>query len=321
MTLIEDYQSGVGLKKLEKKYGIGWREIRKQITDAGVEVKAKSTQRFNTADAISRYQAGGTLSSLSKHYGVAENALKERFKRANFKCRSINKYQYDLSLLTDLSSEIGAYWYGFLLADGHITSGRRGKKRRYARTLKVTLSWRDHNHLIKLCDALRTKKKPIFRFRFNKQRNKIYKVAEIQINNRELCDFYINKGWDRFKASEPILPPELNIRHFLRGLWDGDGCISSRSYKNKRYLLMSYADMSFDIGQLIHDEIVKITDARVKKIRQLKSRNDLLSGLSPMFGFQWNGRPATRIAYILYKDQSIVLDRKLAKLQKLGLTI
>lgn len=316
MNIIDDYNSGIGIKKLAKKYNLGWRAIEQLLINSNITIRAKSVQKFSTNDAIERYNNGATLQSLADLYGVALNAIVERLRHAGCKCRKQYKYKYDLSSLMDLSGEIGAYWYGFLLADGHIKTSLHRKSRQLV--LDCTLSWRDYDHLVKLCKSLGTAKLPIIRERYNKHRMKWYKSTTILINNSELCRYYIDKGWDRFKAGEPVLPPELNLRHFLRGIWDGDGTVSYQPYINKRYLSMQYGDMSLLIAEYIQSIAIDITKSYGLGIGRNMIAKRIAGRQKPMYYFGWVGTPAVNLARALYSDHSIVLDRKIGKLRSLG---
>lgn len=316
MGIINDYQSGVGLYKLAAKYHMCWKSIRTYLINNNVTIRQASSKKFNINDAVIRYSKGATIAELAILYGVAENAIKSRFKHDGHKFRnhkSYYKYYYDLSKLMDLSNEVGAYWYGFLLADGSLKKSHKAYS-----VVNCTLAWRDKEHLKKLVSILNVAKPVKSRYRL--VRGKRHRFAIIEINSKELCDFYLAMGWNKFKKGEPALPDELNLRHFLRGVWDGDGCVSYRSYINKKYLKMSYADMSYDITNKIQDLVVKLCEVKPHTIGVYKTK-----GWTPnksngvlMYRCGWTGKPAEAVAKVLYSNCGIMLDRKANKIGRIS---
>lgn len=315
MTIIADYQNGIGIRKLSDKYGIGWRRIRRLLLIGNVLIKKKSEKKFDTDEAIRNYKAGATIPLLSRLYNVSTSAIWERLKRV-ISCRSYShyqKYRYFLPPLKNLSSEIGAYWFGFFLADGYIcTSAHR---RSVQHRLICKLSWRDYDHLKKLCKTIRIKKLPQLRYQYNKVRDRTYRYAILGINSKELCDFYIRNGWNDFKRGKFSFPKQLNLRHFLRGLWDGDGTVSW----GKKYLIMGYADMNRNTIELLQSEIIKLvrqqtgTIIKPNKILHYETKNK-----TQMYRTAWVGRQAILIAKSLYSGCALALERKLSKLRTCG---
>ncbi|MDL2302602.1 LAGLIDADG family homing endonuclease, partial [Lachnospiraceae bacterium OttesenSCG-928-D06] len=140
----------------------------------------------------------------------------------------MNKYYYDEHYFQQIDSEHKAYWLGFLYADGHIEPLRKGNKIKAYR-IEIGLSAVDKSHLeLFLHDidsnAPLTYKKTIIR-------DKTYESCRVRINNTNMCRDLISLGCVPQKSltltfpSEELLPGNY-VRHFIRGYFDGDGCIS-----------------------------------------------------------------------------------------------
>ena len=317
MIIEAEYKAGVGLRKLMKKYNIGIVALKKRLISSGIPINKPSVKKFGTEEALRQYKNGATITSLAQLYNVSEEAVWLRLRRfvelRNYEY--YQKYKYDLSKLKNLSSEVGAYWFGFLLADGHKRKNSGFGQHKKCHVLVCKLSWRDKEHLTRLCRDMGVNKAIKIVNKYNKHRKKIYRSAILQINSKELCDYYRKKGFQQFKSGMGILlPKELNIRHFLRGIWDGDGAVS----QNKKYLIMSYADMSREITELIQLLVINIVFKwtgimiRRNKISHYKTKNG-----TDMFRIGWVGRQAVLIARTLYEKQTLCLRRKKEKIDRL----
>lgn len=110
-------------------------------------------------------------------------------------------------------NELDAYWLGFIAADGCITTGGR---------VQVDLADRDASHLVALREYIGAG-----RFYHYPKRAATRLVA----SNRALREWLAGYGVVPRKSATlpwPHLDPEAQ-RHFLRGLFDGDGGIYGRS--------------------------------------------------------------------------------------------
>ena len=111
-----------------------------------------------------------------------------------------------------------AYWAGFIAADGCITGG----------TLKICLNYKDINHLEKFKAYVDSTHKISF------NTDKYYR-AEIGFKNNKISEaLELNYNITPNKSliyEMPILPDEV-VWDFIRGYFDGDGCICE-SFSNK----------------------------------------------------------------------------------------
>ena len=123
-------------------------------------------------------------------------------------------------------NEKSFYWAGFIAADGNIE--------KYKPRLTISLSSIDRQHLEKfkndlsfsgkIFDIIREDK----RINFNKKYNSSYiRITSRQIIN-DLSRFNITSNKSKTYQFPEHLSDNKNIRHFIRGIIDGDGWI----YKN-----------------------------------------------------------------------------------------
>ena len=106
-------------------------------------------------------------------------------------------------------SEEQAYWLGFLAADGSVKNGR---------ALVVHLAGVDHDHLCRLRSFLASEHS----ISVHDDGSVSLTIYDQQIVG-DLYRLGVRSGEERFV---PQLPPNL-VRHYFRGLFDGDGCITA----------------------------------------------------------------------------------------------
>ena len=124
-----------------------------------------------------------------------------------------------------IDEESKAYWLGFLYADGCISNDLK--------TIIIELSAKDLRHIEKFKKAIEAP-----------QNIQLYerdgvKFARIRIGCKEMVSDLIEKGCHPHKTFDVHFPnldtvPNELIKHFIRGVFDGDGCISL----TKRKLLL-----------------------------------------------------------------------------------
>lgn len=163
-----------------------------------------------------------SINKISDEFGVNWYTIARIIKNSGVKIHGIRdsklKYKVNQSFFDNLDTENKAYWLGFIAADGCVRSNRK--------TFTLSLAGKDKGHLEKFLFDLDSNY-PIYEH--VKQNNgKKYPGARVQITNPVLCNSLINHGILPNKTATlmfPDIPTEL-WRHFIRGLFDGDGSVS-----------------------------------------------------------------------------------------------
>lgn len=177
----------------------------------------------------------------------------------------------DYAIFNNIDNEEKAYWLGFIFADGCIASGR-------SNNIEISLQKSDVGHLEKFKHFISAKQNIVvdsFRCR-------------ICITNKNLKDSLIKLGCTPKKSLTLQFPKIENslMRHFIRGYFDGDGCIT-RSRKNSIwtdaniacgsedfiFALKKYLEEELDIDFLYiyrrpnsNTKILMVTDSKFKKL-------------------------------------------------------
>lgn len=165
----------------------------------------------------------------------------------------------------EINTEEKAYWLGFILADGNISSSTN--------IIHITLAGKDREHLIKFCDIFKKKLTEFEHSGFPHEgviKTKVLYTSRCTICSRKMWNDLYDKGIDPNKTfkdntkSFSRIPNSL-LNHFVRGFFDGDGSICKRS-KNDIYDVYQFHIVGTEkILNLVSDILAE--NCEIKKIR------------------------------------------------------
>lgn len=187
---------------------------------------------------ISLYIDGMSIKKISKELGITHSRVHRILIKNNIPRRSIvhRKYSCNNDVFSKITPE-SCYWAGFLAADGCIDN----------HTLKIEISDKDREHLEKLKSFLEFSGD----IKTSIKKEKLY--VRLNVTSVKIVeDLKNNFGIVPRKTFCLEPPPNVNnenIRHFIRGLIDGDGCI----YKNRSIFLVG----TEHIVKWVEDEVLK----------------------------------------------------------------
>jgi len=190
----------------------------------------------------------------------------------------------------DNINEESSYWLGFLAADGSVS-----KDAKY-----VELTLKDLEHVEKFRDFLESDHK-ISKRTVKSNGAMTYRII---VGSTYLCNRLIELGIvNRKTYKELVIPDEItnnNLRHYIRGYFDGDGHIK-RTSSNKLLLncieITAYDEESLNV---IKTSIKNATDIDTH-IRHYEGKPPKLLG---------NKENSTKLLKWMYENATIYLDRK-----------
>jgi len=243
------------------------------------------------------YESGETTKEISKKLNISYcntnyriNLIKQNKTKQHFVPNNENFFE-------NIDTEEKAYWLGFIYADGCIHRNN---------ILSINLSIVDEIHLQKLAN--------IFGRNLIKYNSNEFKYILFQIHNSKIYTDLTNHGLEERKTysdNVTILEyvPDYLMSHFVRGEFDGDGCISKNG-KNKK---TSNAKISIvgnpNFLQKLQKIIVKILNLKETKIQQ-----------KPGFccELEYGGnKQIEKIYNWIYLDATIWLERKRCKFEEI----
>ena len=132
------------------------------------------------------------------------------------------KYNCNVDYFKNIDTEDKAYWLGFIYADGCVTKDHK--------KLIINLSPVDIYHLKLFNDCINSD------YHISYQDNNRY--VSLSISNKQFVENLIDKGCVPRKSLILQFPDEWQVpkhllRHFIRGYFDGDGCLHTSMNKRK----------------------------------------------------------------------------------------
>lgn len=160
------------------------------------------------------------------------NALCRTVTAINIKAKKLGlkKYEYtcNFDFFEKIDTEQKAYWLGFISSDGWISISDTG-----AGTIGIELQISDIDHLKKFNkDIGGNYKIDVFEKTCNLSNDsiKLFKMCRIRVYSRKMVNDLIKLGLSNNKTENLTLPniPQELMRHYIRGFFDGDGCVRGR---------------------------------------------------------------------------------------------
>lgn len=231
------------------------------------------------------------------------NAIKIKANKLGL--RKPEKYYYNHDFFEDINTEEKAYWLGFIYADGYIWQTDRNSE------LGIELQKRDFIHLKKFNKCIKGNIEVNFRNRQQQDGLNSEGTCSIRLYSRKVVNDLIQQGV-KFNKSDCIGFPILNNKElmiaFIRGFFDGDGCIMRN--KNRECLSANFTSASFNFIQDLRGWLYSEIGVS-SYITTEKPRKGVIQSKKDCYRLYINGMENCYIfCKTLYDNAKIYLDRK-----------
>lgn len=291
---------------LSKRLNISSEEIIKQLKEDGFLYAKKgaiSKLIINLKYAADEYLANEELNiqEICKKYNVSHSTFPKYLKDyLGIKIEKRVKSNFNDKIFDCIDTEEKAYWLGFIFADGFISSDPLKENKKKAYTFELGLKQDDINHLEKLKKLLETSR-PII-----KSENR----CRLLVNSKHFWETLNNYGCTPKKSltlqfpSENIFKEKSLIRHFIRGYFDGDGCIS---YSNSEHTILNM--------QLLGTKsfLQTLLNYLPEEFKDLTLRHNHNNENEETYLINTSNKKAYRFFIYLYENSKIYLDRKYSR--------
>lgn len=291
------------LCKIVKEFQIKDEDLFSELYKRGYYYAKKGARQntvVNVKNAAEEYcKLGGfpntNLTEISKKYSIAPAILKKYLVEFYPDVRIYGVAHFHQDIFDTINTEEKAYWLGFIYADGFIDSSPLDLNKQSNYEFELSLALKDLEHLQKFAKFMGWENRVVsdsYRCRFF-------------VNNKHLWNVLNTYGCTprksltlKFPRIETFTEPEL-IRHFIRGYFDGDGCISHSDKKQTIGSFHLIGTSSF------LTEVLKYLPCKDLQIRILHPTIDNITKF-----INTSGEKAKQIFHYLYNDCSIYLQRK-----------
>lgn len=306
--IIRLYQKGKSPKELGETFGIRSNSITRLLRNNGI----KRTQQIKASQEeinqiIMEYTAGISSEVIAAKLKRNGSTICRILTRNNIAirpaCQNKRQYKINENFFEKIDTEDKSYFLGLMYADGNLSKNGNG--------IKITLQKEDEDILEKFSHI-------IYGFYKNyTYQNKSGALANGRINTYVTVPIYSNKmhkdlsdkGCPKKKTfiiripNNTIIPNDL-IHHFVRGYFDGDGCISIINQSRPVIDFSSNLNFIYDIVKYLTSNGIECNKINISKKNplsgsvQLTSRNNIINCYN-----------------LMYKDATIFLERKYNKFQ------
>lgn len=205
---------------------------------------------LNIEQIIIDYNQGEGCYKLANKYQCSASTINNILKKNNVNTQKspneYRKYNLDENYFENIDSEDKAYFLGLLYSDGCV----------YKYTMNIALQQGDSLILEKFKECLEYTGK-LYNIQFN---NNSKPQIKLSFSNKKITSDLLKLGVVPNKSLILNFPtynqvPKHLIRHFIRGLFDGDGTIIKRKRKDSRIEIYSSLIGSNDLIKGIFKEI------------------------------------------------------------------
>lgn len=280
VEIIKIYLAGYNMRDIAKAYGCKSGTIRRILDRRGIRTREnvhQETIKYRDKEISRLYNDGKTIDELTRIQGLSLAIIHKSLVRNNTPRRPLRKDFFNEQAFDDLNDEHTLYWLGFAYADGNVSR----------RSFRLVLSVRDIKHVERFIKFLNSSTK--IRFYRNNCGADFYSPYMTD----RLTSLGIVPRREMFNRLENLIPDGME-HHFIRGLIDGDGCISNR----EKVMILG----QFDILQWVKRIIVNNAQVSDRvSIRQETGIHEVT----------WGGRlQFIRVVDYIYKDATVYLERK-----------
>jgi C-5 cytosine-specific DNA methylase len=242
------------------------------------------------------YSSGQSTTEIATKYNVNVKTIVKILKEQKIvlKPHRYRCYVFNERFFETIDTEEKAYWLGFLVADGCVAKDR-GR-------ITLALAEIDKEHIEKFQLSINSK--------INISNNNKTNSCRLVLNSKLMKNDLINMGCVDNKSYKDIQLPILNTvelyRHFLRGIFDGDGCITFDVSKNR-----------YKVGFLGSPKLINFINeflCLMLGINKVKITSDARFKSDFTRSVTWSGKQnVLSILAFLYNDATIKLNRKYNK--------
>lgn len=307
------YQAGESALVIAQDFGVSSYTVRYITKHSGIKLRRPGPAYKLTTNQIeemqNQYKDGQTIPKLAVNYKVSNHTIAYALmkggtaRRPQGECNRVHSCNH--AFFSSIDSEEKAYWLGYLSADGCLY---QHKTRKCYPILSVNLSSADYKHLERFKKALQSSH-PIKNYIYN-YKTPNQKVSRLTISSQQIGKDLIQWGVTPRKTSALKWPDFLSdelLRHYLRGIFDGDGCFSS-VIKSERAIR---PQASFTITATNTDFLKEMQKFLITKCSLSTTK---LNPQHHSHALRYGGNnQVRRIFRLLYKNATIYLPRKMWK--------
>lgn len=241
---------------------------------------------------VSLYNNNVSVYKIAEELGVDNGTIYNRLKKLGFNTSKRHRmYLINDDYFENINNQNKAYWIGFLMADGY-NSGKY-----------IRADIQDEGHLEKLRNEIFIKNDMPVRTKINKINNKV--IYYLTIQNKKIVNDCEKLGIVKRKSFITKYPniSEKYDKDFIRGLFDGDGCLTYSmrgNYRGYKFSIVGNEELILEVRNRLLKLNIYIGFRKNKSIYELSVKGN---------------RQIIKLLNWLYLDSDTSMNRKEEKYQ------
>jgi hypothetical protein len=253
-------ENGFANKRIATKLQIVEKELKQIIRDNQWSMLYEDFDSSKIEYICQLYAEGVSAKALGVKFSIDKRRVQKWVKELGIlRCKNdAHRFtEFNQHIFDTIDTEEKAYWLGFFYADAYNCD--------ITNTFSISLQDEDYNHLVKLCNFVGLPVSKISRYMSNID-NKQYPTCCIRLYSKHICSKMTELGCPRAKSFlieyPGFLLPEFD-KHFIRGMFDGDGCLTYReNQKEWKWSLASTENCCESIQRILLDNTSLIINYR-----------------------------------------------------------
>lgn len=237
---------------------------------------------------IKLYCGNKKAKEIAEFYNIDVKTISNILRDFNISYRQgVRKYFYNENFFDEFNQD-SCYWAGFIAADGNVCKN----------VLSISINKKDDEHLEKILRLLGVTNNKI---KYRKDNTARINICSKKIVNDLKTNFNIIENKSLVLKWPQKLPQNM-FSHFIRGVFDGDGCAYIN--KKRRQLNLSITSGSLIFLEEIKKQILNILNIECHIYKRQHNNHTFYKG---------GIKEVVQLLNWLYKDSNSKLDRKYQK--------
>lgn len=277
--------TGQTLTELGKAFNISHKTVEKILRSAGLyETKYPNLNISQKIEIQEHYDRGLSSQKIANLMGISKWSVLEYIDEAKPKS-FYNKYTCNYSFFENIDNQDKAYWLGYLMADGY--NGEDRKVITFAQAKNDCGNVYKFRHCLESNHVIKVTKR---------ESEKHQDVYSITINSPKMSSDLAKHGCKQAKthiAEFPDIEP-IYYRHFIRGLFDGDGSVwksgnkFTMSITGNEKLLLRVQEILINELNLTKPSLYTRHRERANNIKELRYSNSSVNKILDWMYFDAN---------------------------------
>lgn len=239
----------------------------------------KKTTKIKSKEICEYFLNGHPIPNCAKFFQLNSQTIVNHLKKNNIEYTILKDINVNQNYFDNIDTEYKAYFLGYIVADGNIS--------KTTNRICFCINSDDDYILNELKKDINSKNLIRRRKVYDKRTNKSYNSSTFQINGQTLKSGLLKYGINSNKSNNflfpDLIPPKM-FKHFLRGMFDGDGHISKNrtlvSLISTKEFLNSLNSMFFHNNNQYIQEVTK--NANVFRL-QIQTSQTILNFLNYLY--------------------------------------